>query len=89
MTLYNCNTGVYEIINVSEYLSSESFVSENAKLGVKDFSEFENGFATSKKDASDENGIIFYVIPVLLIFVVAAGVELYVSYRRSKKNIGA
>ena len=89
MTLYNSNTGVYEIVNVSEYLSAESVVSENEKLGIKDFSKYENGFASSKTDIGDEKGIIFYIIPVLLIFVVAAGVEVYVSYRRNKNSQGA
>ena len=86
MTLYNSNTGVYEIVNVVEYLSQENFVTENEKLGVKDFSDYSNGYASATIDVKQERGLIFYIIPVALIFAIAAGVEVYISYKKRRNS---
>ena len=86
MTLYNSNTGVYEIVNVVEYLSQESFVTENEKLGVKNFSDYSNGYASAVVDAREEKGLIFYIIPVALIFAIAAGIEIYIGNKKRRNS---
>ena len=89
MTLYNEFAGVYEIANEEEYLTDNDYKSENEKLGVTDFSKYGNGFASATVDKGQEHGIIFYIVPVLMILAIAAGVEIYVAYRRSNNSEGA
>ena len=86
MTVFNSNTGVYEIVNVEGYLSDNSYVSENAKLGVENFANYGNGFAQTVVEENEETGIIFYIVPILMIFIIFAGVEVYISYRRNKNS---
>ncbi len=89
MTLYNSNTGNYEIVNVNEYLSEDVYVTENEKLGIDNFSKYSNGYATSKVDVGQERGLIFYIIPVVLVLLIAGGVEVYIKCKERNKGEGA
>lgn len=85
MTIYNNETGVYEIVSVAEYLTEDAYISENHRLGVKDLSQHvSSGYAVSTIDESQERGIIIYIIPVLIIFALVGGIVIYVKRNERK-----
>ena len=84
MTVYNNETGVYEIVSVAEYLTKDAYISENQKLGIKDLSQHVSGYAQSKVDVNQERGILMYIIPILIIFGIAAGIVIYVKRKERK-----
>ncbi len=84
MTVYNNETGVYEIVSVAEYLTKDAYISENQKLGIKDLSQHVSGYAQSKVDVNQERGILMYIIPILIIFSIAAGIIIYVKRKERK-----
>ena len=81
ITIYNADTEVYEIVNVEEYLSQNVYISENEKLGIENFSQYSNGYASSKSEIGQENGIILYIIPILMIVGIAGAVVVYVRVK--------
>ena len=84
MTVYNNETGVYEIVSVAEYLTEDAYISENHKLGIKDLSQHVSGYAQSKVDVNQERGIFMYIIPILIIFSIAGGIVIYVKRKERK-----
>ena len=84
MTVYNNETGVYEIVSVAEYLTEDAYISENHKLGIKDLSQHVSGYAQSKVDVNQERGIFMYIIPILIIFGIAGGIVIYVKRKERK-----
>ncbi len=87
MTVYNNETGVYEIVSVAEYLTEDAYVSENHRLGVKDLSVKANasGYAVSTVDVNKERGIVIYIIPILMILAITGGIIIYVKRREKHK----
>lgn len=84
MTVYNNETGVYEIVSVAEYLTKDAYISENHKLGIKDLSQHVSGYAQSKVDVNQERGIFMYIVPILIIFGIAGGIVIYVKRKERK-----
>ncbi len=84
MTVYNNETGVYEIVSVAEYLTKDAYISENQKLGIKDLSQHVSGYAQSKVDVNQERGILMYIIPILIIFSIAGGIVIYVKRKERR-----
>lgn len=85
MTVYNNETGVYEIVSVAEYLTEDAYISENHKMGIKDLSkEVSSGYAVSKVDVNQERGIVIYIIPILIIFGIAGAIIIYVKRKERK-----
>ena len=85
MTVYNNETGVYEIVSVAEYLTEDAYISENHRLGVKDLSQHvSSGYAVSTIDESQERGIFIYIIPIFIIFAIAGGIFIYVKRNERK-----
>ena len=84
MTVYNNETGVYEIVSVAEYLTKDAYISENQKLGIKDLSQHVSGYAQSKVDVNQERGILMYIIPILIIFSIAGGIIIYVKRKERR-----
>ena len=84
MTVYNNETGVYEIVSVADYLTVDAYISENHKLGVKDLSKQVSGYAQATVDVNQERGIIMYVIPIFIIFGIAGVIVLYVKRKERK-----
>lgn len=85
MTVYNNETGVYEIVSVAEYLTKDAYISENHKLGIKDLSkEVSSGYAVSTIDVNQERGIIIYIIPIFIIFGIAGAIIIYVKRKERK-----
>ena len=84
MTVYNNETGVYEIVSVAEYLTKDAYISENQKLGIKDLSQHVSGYAQSKVDVNQERGLLMYIVPILIIFGIAAGIVIYVKRKERK-----
>ncbi len=85
MTVYNNETGVYEIVSVAEYLTKDAYISENHKLGIKDLSkEVSSGYAVSTIDVNQERGIIMYIIPIFIIFGIAGAIIIYVKRKERK-----
>ena len=84
MTVYNNETGVYEIISVVDYLTVDAYISENHKFGVKDLSKQVSGYAQSTVDVNQERGIIMYIVPIFIIFGIAGIIVLYVKRKERK-----
>ena len=81
MTIYNSETGMYEIVSVDKYLTDESYVSENARLGISNLPK-SSGYAVAKVDKTQEGGILIYVIAVTLIVLLTGGVIVYTRRKR-------
>lgn len=87
MTIYNNETGVYEIVSIAEYLTEDAYISENHKLGVTDLAkEVSSGYAVSKVDVNQERGIVIYIIPILIIFGIAGAIVIYVKRKERKAS---
>lgn len=85
MTVYNNETGVYEIVSIAEYLTEDAYISENHKLGIKDLSQqVSSGYAVSKVDVNQERGIVMYIVPILIIFGIAGAIVIYVKRKERK-----
>ena len=84
MTVYNNETGVYEIVSVADYLTVDAYISENYNLGIKDLSKQVSGYAQATVDVNQERGIIMYVIPILIIFGIAGIIVIYVKRKERK-----
>lgn len=81
--VFNMSTGTYEILDMDKFLTDSSYVSENARLGVTDFSAY-GGYATEVKNDTDKEqkkGIALYI---LAAFAILAGVGGGIYYK--KKN---
>ena len=81
MTVYNNETGMYEIVATSKYLSDESYQSENARLGITDLPK-SSGYAVAQVDKSQKNGLAIYVMAAALIMLLIAGVLVYNRKKR-------
>lgn len=82
MTVYNPQTGLYEIVSVDRYLTDEYYVSENERLGIEDLPG-NSGFAESSLvDRSQENGIVMYILAAGLVVLLISGVVLYARKKR-------
>jgi len=83
--VYNQSTGTYELIDLDKFLNEPSYVSENARLGIKDFSAY-GGYATEVKQDTDEKqkkGLILYIIAALaLLGGIGGGI-----YYKKKHNV--
>ena len=85
MTVYNNETGVYEIVSVAKYLTEDAYVSENHTMGIKDLSkEISSGYAVSKVDVNQERGLIMYIIPICIIFGIAGAIVIYVKRKERR-----
>ena len=84
MTVYNNETGVYEIVSVADYLTVEAYISENHNLGIKDLSKQVSGYAKATVDVNQERGIVMYVIPILIIFGIVGIIVIYVKRKERK-----
>ena len=85
MTVYNNETGVYEIVSVAKYLTEDAYYSENHSMGIKDLSkEVASGYAVSTMDVNQERGIIIYIIPICIIFGIVGGIVVY--FKRKERN---
>ena len=84
MTVYNNETGVYEIISVVDYLTVDAYISENHNLGIKDLSKQVSGYAQATVDVNQERGIIMYIVPIFIIFGIAGVIVLYVKRKERK-----
>lgn len=80
MTVYNNETGVYEIVSVAKYLTEDAYYSENHSMGIKDLSkEVASGYAVSTMDVNQERGII-----ICIIFGIVGGIVVY--FKRKERN---
>lgn len=84
ITIYNKETGVYEIVYVEDYLTDPAYVSENVRLGVTNLAATANvsGYALSNKDKNNQRGIVMYLVAAILILGTIGGA---VIVRRKRK----
>lgn len=87
MTVYNNETGVYEIVNIAKYLTEDAYISENHSLGVQDLSKYASGYAQSKMDVNQERGIFIYIIPVIIILGITGAIVVYVRKKERKSEM--
>jgi len=85
MLVFNAGTGTYELLDIDRFMSDATYVSENARLGVKDFSAY-GGYATEKKQDTDEKqkrGMWLYILAVIVLLSgIGGGI-----YYKKKHNV--
>jgi len=83
--VFNMSTGTYEIIDVNKFISDPTYTTENARLGVKDFSAY-GGYATETKNDTEKEqkrGIALYILAVMaLLGGIGGGI-----YYKKKHNV--
>ncbi len=83
MTVYNPQTGRYEIVSVDKYLTDVSYVSENERLGVSDLPK-SSGYAVAKVDKTQEGGMLIYIVAASAIILLTLGVAVYMGRKHKK-----
>ncbi|MBR1390845.1 MAG: hypothetical protein IJ567_05260 [Lachnospiraceae bacterium] len=83
MVVFNSETGMYEIVSVTDYLTNDRYISENERVGVSDLtkSSGDNGYAVSKTDKSQQRGIRIYILAIALIAALTGGVVVFMRKR--------
>lgn len=86
MTVYNVLTGTYEIVDMSQYLTKPNYVSENAELNIKDFSDIIDASmisAEGEKESANLNGLILYILVAVAILM---GVAFTMEFRQKRRK---
>ncbi|MCI5620129.1 MAG: hypothetical protein MR355_00970 [Lachnospiraceae bacterium] len=89
ITVYNAETGMYEIVNVEKYLTEENYLSENTRLGISNLPAATGGatggYAASKIDKSQEQGIIIYALAMAAVVLLLASGGVVFAVRKKRR----
>jgi len=65
VTVYNMETGTYEIIDKTQYFTNKNYYSENVSLNIKNLSNVYNGFAEKEPEKKQADGLGLYIFVTL------------------------
>lgn len=82
LTVYNPETGQYEIVDMTQYTKYKDYVSENEKLGIPNLPAAA-GYAVKTEEKANVSGIILYVIVACGIIGLAAVIY---GFRKKQDN---